>query len=90
MEEIMGIENTSFKGSNGELVEGKTFHTKSKIDLKRGQGERAERFFMSKAKLDALDFTPAPGQIVEIFYNRFGKVSTLKLASDDNTIIDVG
>ena len=41
---------------------------------------------MSAAKLAALDFVPAVNQTVEIYYNRFGKVATLRLV--DDIIID--
>lgn len=86
---IIGIENLSFKGSDGTQIDGVTIYGTEPIDPKRGDGERAERFFMSKAKLAALDFTPAPGQTAEVFYNRFGKVATLRLSvSDDDLIID--
>ena len=57
------------------------------MDPKRGQGETTDHFFLTTAKLATLDFVPAPGQMVEVFYNRYGKVATLKLVGDDNIII---
>lgn len=87
MAKIIGIESTSFKGNDGTQIEGKTYHTSEPIDPKRGQGERGDRFFLSKAKLADLDFTPAPGQTVDILYNRYGKVATMKLVDD---VLDIG
>lgn len=85
---IIGVKNTSFTGSDGTQVEGMTFYATEAIDAKWGRGEQAERFFLSKAKLAALGFTPAVGQEVEMFYNRYGKISTVKLVDpDDMTII---
>lgn len=90
MSRIIGIENTSFNGSDGTQIVGKTFYASEPIDPKRGQGERADRFFMSRAKLAALDFDPAPGQTVQVLYNRFGKVAVMKLVTDDTDVIDIG
>lgn len=87
---IIGIEQLSFKGNDGTQVEGETLYGTETIDPKRGTGERADHFFMSKAKLAALDFTPTLGQTVEVLYNKFGKVAALRLVADDSGIIDFG
>lgn len=84
---IIGVKNTSFTGSDGTQVEGMTFYATEAIDAKWGRGEQAERFFLSKAKLAALDFTPAPGQSVYVLYNKFGRVETLKLIDPDDGIV---
>lgn len=84
---IIGVKNTSFTGSDGTQVEGMTFYATEAIDAKRGHGERAERFFLSKAKLAALDFTPAVGQETEVLYNRYGKIAALKLVDPDDGIV---
>lgn len=60
---VAGVEYMEFTGRDGETVSGMTVHTTEKIDAKRGQGERGDRFFLSKAKLSTLDFTPAPGRM---------------------------
>lgn len=80
---IIGISHSSFTPKDSSTaIEGSTVFTTDPIDPKRGSGHSAERFFMSKAKLDALDFTPAVGQNVEVLYNRYGKVGTLRLLSE--------
>lgn len=84
---LMGVENKSFTTKDGKLVEGADIHAKWAIDPKRGAGYKADRFFLSAAKLAALDFKPTPGQTVEVFYNRYGKVETMRLVDD---IVDVG
>lgn len=85
---VAGVEYMEFTGRDGETVSGMTVHTTEKIDAKRGQGERTDHFFLSKKKLSTLDFTPAPGQRIVVFYNRYGKVASLKLVSDDSIVID--
>lgn len=87
MTTVRGLEPKSFKGDDGNQIEGATIHISETIDPSRGVGERVDHFFLSKAKLAALDFEPAPGQTVEIFYNRFGKVATMKLVDDTSAIL---
>lgn len=79
---ILGRAHTSFKGKDGTLIEGDTIYTMEGIDPRRGEGHRADHFFLSASKLAALDFTLKPGQEVEIYYNRFGKVQTIRLVDD--------
>lgn len=88
MARIIGVIHTNFTTQDGTLIEGDTVHITEPISAERGIGESGDRFFLSKAKLSSLDFTPAPGQTVEIFYNRYGKVASLKLVSDDSIVID--
>ena len=83
---IIGRETTDFIAKDGQRISGTTFHTAETISSQRGEGEKGDRFFLSAAKLAALDFVPAVNQTVEIYYNRFGKVATLRLV--DDIIID--
>lgn len=82
MSKIVGIMETSFEAKDGAKVEGATIHTLEPIDPKRGVGEAVERFFISKAKLTALDFKPEVGQAIEVLYNRYGKVERLRLIDE--------
>lgn len=85
---IIGVQHTAFDTKDGTHIEGSEVYITSPLDPKRGgQGQSSEKFFLSSAKLASLDFTPAPNQKVEIYYNRFGKVNTLRLLDDD---IDFG
>lgn len=80
MPKIIGIANLYFTPKDSETpVEGSTIYITNPIPAQRGTGSSAEHFFLSKAKLAALDFTPAVGMEVEVLYNRFGKVGTLRL-----------
>lgn len=62
MSKIIGTANSSFKGNEGTQITGTILHVTDPIDPKRGQGESADHFFLSAAKLVALDFTPAVGR----------------------------
>ena len=85
---IVGISKPfSFTPKDGKTeISGSTIYTTEPMDPKRGQGEVTDHFFLSTAKLEALDFTPAVGQTVEPLYSRFGKVASLRLLSDDGAI----
>lgn len=89
MSKIIGIALCSFKLKDGSTMEGKTIYTSTPIDPKRGQGVATEHFFLSAAKLAALGFTPALDQEIDVLYNKYGKVSHLRLLSDDG-MIDFG
>lgn len=87
MSMIIGIVNSSFTPKDSSTpIEGSTFYVTNPIPSQRGEGSSAERFFLSKAKLSTLDFTPSVGMDIEVLYNRYGKVSTLRLLDD---IIDI-
>ena len=88
MVRVIGVVYTNFTARDGTTIEGQTLHTTEPISAERGIGESGDRFFLSKAKLSTLDFTPAPGQRIVVFYNRYGKVASLKLVSDDSIVID--
>lgn len=90
MAKIIGVADTQFTPKDSDKpITGKTLYATEAMDPKRGQGETADRFFLSSAKLAALDFDPAPGQTVDILYNKYGRVATMKLV-DDDTEIDIG
>lgn len=87
--EIIGMESVNFTGKDGALVQGANIYAATQIDPGRGIGRCAQKFFLSKAKLNALPFEPQPGQIVNILYNKYGKPQTLTLISDvEDVVID--
>ena len=76
------MEKTDFTAKDGTRVTGTTFYTAETIPSQRGEGEKGDRFFLSAAKLTALDFVPAVNQVVELYYNKYGKVASLRLVDD--------
>lgn len=88
MSKIIGIANTHFTPKDSDkAITGKTFYTTEPMDPKRGEGETADHFFLTNEKLAALNFTPAVGQTVDVLYNRYGRIATVKLVDDDNLIV---
>lgn len=76
---IMGVEKTSFKAKDtGATVSGMNLHLGSEIHSDKGSGWRVERVFLSDRVLKSLDFVPAEGMTVEVLYNRWGKVSSIR------------
>ncbi len=80
MSEIIGMRKTSFvpQGSD-KPIEGMNFFLADAIDPQHGTGVSAEKIYLSDAKVKALDFTPAIGDRVEVMYNKFAKIVTVRL-----------
>lgn len=87
MRGIVGIEPINFD-KDGKKISGKRLYTLEDIPAGRGTGKKSDKIFLSDAKLAQLDFTPAVGQTVAIYYNRYGTPSHIALVEDD--IIDLG
>lgn len=82
MHTIIGVKETKFTGKDGNLVTGNTLYLTFPLNSKLGQGLACESIFMSTSKISQLEFKPAPGMVVEVLFNRFGKVQTLNLLDD--------
>ena len=77
MATIIGIRPSSFKGDNGETVSGLNIYYT--YPLEKGDGDGAERVFMTEKKLEDCGYDPQVGDDVQIDYNRFGKVAKIYL-----------
>lgn len=84
---LIGIADTHFKTKDGIEIVGKNLYLTEQIDPKRGQGESAERIFLSEKKLSDLNFTPVIGMTIEVLFNRYGKVASLRVL-DDNVMVE--
>lgn len=83
MATIIGVNSMSFKGRDGNLVEGMNLYATTPLDpAKGGSGCSAEKFFLSQARLAELDFVPRVGDEVEVLYNRFGKIAAVRKLPD--------
>lgn len=85
-QKIVGMQDTAFKTKEGQVMEGATVHTEQSFPPGRGTGCRTDHFFLSTAKLAALDFKPSVGDTVQVLYNRWGRVQTIRLVD----VIDIG
>lgn len=84
---IVGVELVDFE-KDGKKVSGTRLYTLEDIPAGRGTGKKSDKIFLSDAKLAQMDFTPAVGQTVAVYYNRYGTPSHIALVEDD--IIDLG
>lgn len=80
--EIIGKRPSGFTTKDGTNIEGVTMYLAEVMHSPGAEGKSAERVFLSKQKLASLDFIPAVGMEVDVFYNRFGKVATIRLLDD--------
>lgn len=88
MATIIGKRPSGFTAADGTKIEGLTLYISELMTTPGAEGTSADRIFLSKAKLAALGFTPALGQEVEVLYNKFGKVASMKLEA--NSDVDFG
>lgn len=76
---IVGCRAYSFTDEKtGEVKTGCTFFFTQEDD--RVDGVSAGKFSVSRDLMDRLTFVPSPGCDVEVFYNKFGKVSDIRKA----------
>lgn len=82
---IIGITPVEFAGKEGKMIEGISFFVS--YPLSKGEGEGAEKFFLSKARLALLSCKLKVGTEIEPTFNRFCKIIAVKEVSDT---IDLG
>lgn len=89
MSKIGGLEHKNFTTKEGDTIEGVSLYVTDKIPPQRGDGCTGDRIFLSKNKLADLPFVPAVGMEVEVLYNKYGKVSTIRLIADADSDLDL-
>jgi len=75
---IIGIRPSSFKGDNGSPVSGMNVYLT--FPLEKGEGQGAERIFVTDAKLNKWTYKPKVGDEVNISYNRYGRCDGMSKA----------
>ena len=88
---IVGYQKTAFtpKDNPNTQIEGTTIYLTSPLDFhKEGtKGLRAEKLFLTTAKVNDLSFSIELGDRIQILYNRFGKPQTiLKIEGQEDDI----
>lgn len=68
---IIGIRPSSFKGDDGTQVIGQNIYMTYSLD--RGEGDGAERVFVTNERLAQWPYRPTVGDEVDVIYNRYGK-----------------
>lgn len=79
---IIGIRKSDFPTKTGDFIKGYNAYVVDNIDPQYGQGQSAERIYLSERKLAAMNM-PDPFVLldreVKILYNRYGKVETIDI-----------
>ena len=73
--EVVGIEHCKFTNKENKEVSFDRISLLRDIDPNRGEGQAAEVVNVSPEKVAGIQI----GDNIEVFYNRFGKVSKLEL-----------
>ena len=76
MYKCVGIRPSSFNGNDGQTVNGKNLYFV--YPLESGEGHGTERVFMTVDKLSTCTVVPKVNDVVDIIYNRYGKVSDFR------------
>ena len=83
---IVGIQPTSFPSRDDPktLIEGVNIYVTSPLDIRKpgAKGLKAEKLFLTNTKISELSFSVNTDQVVEIYYNKYGKVSSLRLVEE--------
>lgn len=73
---IVGIRSTSFTGTDGNKVEGTTLFYE--MQNQYVTGVETGKVFIGKTLAQNLTYQPSVGDVCQLFYNRFGKVSDIR------------
>lgn len=75
---IVGCRSVHFTDDSGRPVDGVSFYYEQEAD--GVEGVMAGKLFVSEKVLENLTFVPSPGEEVEVYYNKYGKVSDMRKA----------
>ena len=90
MARIIGLRRTSFTPKDSDTpIEGKIVYTSEPIDYKSGSGVATDHFFISKAREGTLSFELSVGQEILVLYTKRGKLASVQLLSDPDSIVEI-
>ena len=90
MARIIGLRRTSFTPKDSDTpIEGTTVYTSEPIDYKSGSGVSTDHFFISKAREATLSFKLGIGQEILVLYTKRGKLASVQLLSDSDSIVEI-
>ena len=75
---IIGIRPSNFTGADNTEISGKNIYLA--YPLEKGEGQGAERIFVTDAKLNKWMYQPKVGDEVNVSYNRYGKCDGMSKA----------
>ena len=75
---VIGFADRSFTGKDsGELINGMYIFVT--FEDKRTTGLVCDRIFISRQRLDQCGYSPSLDDDIELLYNRYGKISGIRL-----------
>lgn len=79
MSQVIGYRNVKFTGNDGKEVSGVSVYLTTPIDEKYGKGYSTDKIFLSASLVEKISYIPVVGTHVEVEYNRWGRVSGIKV-----------
>ena len=76
---IVGCRRVHFTDDSGRPVDGVSYYFEQETN--GVEGVMAGKLFVSEKVLESMTYVPSPGEDVEVFYNKFGKVSDFRKAN---------
>lgn len=77
---VIGYKQSNFRAKDGTAVEGYNIYCTYPFNSPIADGEACERLYISDKRLNDCGYVPCVGDEVEVMYNRFGKVASIKIA----------
>ena len=82
--EVVGVDtNASIKFQDGRTVAGVRWHLVGDApdDPKRYLGRVVKDQFVSNERLSALGAAPLPGNVITLYFNRYGDIAKVEIAT---------
>lgn len=81
--EVVGVDkNAQIKFNDGRTVNGIRWHLvgDAPADVQRYMGKVVKDQFVSNERLAALNVAPKPGDIITMYFNRYGDIAKVEIA----------
>lgn len=82
---VVGIEKVSYTKKDGNQASGLKLHVTEPVDNKNFEGERTDQVYIPSTRFEDLPVLEnlEVGDLIEVFYNRFGGVKDIKIIKED-------
>lgn len=75
---VIGFKKSDFKTTEGNMIHGVNLYLGYPLRGEDCGGMAVERYYMTDAKLAANGYTPRVDDTVEVAYNRYGKLESIR------------
>lgn len=76
---VVGFKGLDFKTKDGQQISGVKLFLEYQED--KTNGVCTDSAFLSDRRLEECDYIPAVGDEIELMYNRYGKITTIRILS---------